>query len=60
MAVSDAKREANARYDAKTYKNILLKLRREDDEDIIKSWEEAHDDGITSREWLRELFDNQK
>ena len=52
-----ARQEANARYDAKTYKRINLRLRIEDDADMIKSMEEAKEHGISNREWLRALFD---
>lgn len=57
---TQAKHEANARYDAKTYKKIGIALRLDEDADIIKSWSEAREKGINSREWLRELFENQK
>ena len=57
---SQARREANARYDAKTYKKIGIALRIDDDADIIKSWTDAREKGINSREWLRELYENQK
>lgn len=52
-----ARQEANARYDAKTYKVLTFKLRLEDDADIIKSIQEAQENGMNKREWLRELFD---
>ena len=55
---TEARQEANARYDAKTYKAFTFKLRREDDADIIKSIEDAAGSGINKREWLRELFDS--
>lgn len=55
-----AQREAVARYQAKTYKKINIALRKEEDADIIKAIQEAQDKGLTNREWLRELFDNQK
>lgn len=54
---SDARREANARYDEKTYKNFLFKLRIEEDADIIRAIQEAQENGTNKREWLRELFD---
>lgn len=57
---NDARAEANARYDAKTYTQANIRLRKEDDADIIKSLEEARTKGMTNREWIRELFDNQK
>ena len=60
MAVSDAKREANDKYDEKTYTRYTIKLRTEDDRDIIESLEAARAEGLKLREWLRELFDNQK
>lgn len=48
--------EATKRYDAKTYHLIGVKLRKEDDAEIIESFEAAHAAGKTSREWLREVF----
>ena len=60
MAISQAKREAIERYDAKTYTQFNTRLRKEEDADIIKAIQEAQDQGLTNREWLRELFDNQK
>ncbi len=57
---NDARAEANARYDAKTYKLIGIKLRVEDDAEIIKAWQEAQQKGISSREWLKSLYENQK
>lgn len=55
---SDARREANARYDEKTYKNFLFKLRLDEDADIIKAIQEAQENGTNKREWLRDLFDS--
>lgn len=49
-------RDANSRYDSKTYKTILMKLRKDDDSDILKYIEEAKAEGKTNREWLRDLF----
>ena len=57
---TQSRAEANARYDAKTYKVMTFKLRVEDDADIIAAIQEAQADGINKREWLRELFENQK
>lgn len=54
---NEARAEANARYDAKTYKPVVIKLRKEDDADIISSIEEAKAKGISLREWVRELYD---
>lgn len=58
--VSQAKRDANARYDEKTYVQVNARLRKDEDADIIASIEEAKNNGQTLREWLRDLFDNQK
>lgn len=58
--LTPARSRANAKYDAKTYKKILLKLRIDDDADIIEAIQEAKANGINHREWLRELFENQK
>ena len=54
-----AQREAVARYQAKTYRKINIALRMEEDADIIASIEEAREQGIPLREWLRELFDKE-
>lgn len=57
---TQAKREANKRYDSKTYKKINIALRLEDDKDILSSIEQAKEKGINSREWLREIFEGRK
>ena len=57
---SEARREANARYDGKTYKNFLFKLRIDEDSDIIQAILEAQAQGVNKREWLRELFDSKE
>ena len=58
--LTPAHAESNARYDAKTYKTMLFKLRLEDDADIIEAIQEAQEHGISKREWLRSLFDGNK
>lgn len=55
--LTQAQSEANARYDAKTYKTFLFKLRVDDDADIIESLQNAQKNGMNKREWLRELFE---
>ena len=54
---NEARAEANARYDEKTYQLVGIKLRKEDDADILRSIEEAKAKGISLREWVRELYD---
>ncbi len=54
---NEARAEANARYDEKTYKKISIAFRKDDDADIIRSIEEAKAKGISLREWVRELYD---
>ena len=56
--LTPAQSEANAKYDAKTYKTFLFKLRIEDDADIIESIQNAQKSGVNKREWLRELFES--
>lgn len=61
MAVNpytEARARANRAFDEKTYKKFLVSLRYDEDSDIIKAFEEAQAEGMRSREWLRELFDN--
>lgn len=55
-----AKAEANARFNAKTYKQINFRLRKDVDIDIIESIEAAQKKGINNRQWLRELFEGKK
>lgn len=55
--VSEARRSANDKYDAKTYKKIFLILRLEDDADIIKDIEDAQGAGLSLRVWLRGIYD---
>ena len=52
-----ARQEANAKYDAKTYKQVNFRLRLEDDADILESLEEAKKKDISNRQGLRELFE---
>lgn len=60
MPMTPAEAEAIAKYQAKTYKKINIALRVEDDAEIIKAWQEAQQKGISSREWLKSLYENQK
>lgn len=55
--VSEARREANNRYDAKTYRRITFALRVQEDADIIRDIEAAQNEGVSLRGWLRDLFD---
>ena len=58
--VSEAKRNANNRYDERTYKRITIHLRLEDDASIIKDLAEAQEHGISYRDWLRQLYEDAK
>lgn len=52
-----ARAEANAKYDAKTYQQVNIRLRIKEDADIIASLEDAKRKDISNREWLREIFE---
>ena len=52
-----ARQEANRRYDDKTYQLVAVRLRVDDDKDIIETWENAKSRGMTSREWIRWLYE---
>lgn len=56
---TEAKRDSNRRYDAKTYKKKMVYLRIVDDWEIIEDMEKALDEGLTTREWLNKLWANQ-
>ena len=60
MSISAAKREAIARYDAKTFKKINIALRIEEDAKLIEAFQEAQQKGIRSREWLIDLFERSR
>lgn len=55
-----ARAEANARFNAKTYKQVNIRLRKDADADIIDSIEAAQAKGVNNREWLREIFEGKK
>lgn len=57
MAKTQAEREATDRYDAKTYRLIGLRLRIDDDADILESFDKAKEQGLSNREWIRDLFE---
>lgn len=49
--------DAIDRYNERTYHLIAIKLRKEDDEDIIKDFLDAKERGIKSRDWLRTMYE---
>lgn len=58
--VTEAHRAANDRYDEKTYKRIVFAMRIQEDADIIEDIKSAQDNGVSLRQWLRDLFDGKK
>ena len=58
--VAKSKREAIDKYDAKTYRKINIRLRIDDDAEIIKDMDDALNRGINRREWLKEVFEGYK
>lgn len=55
-----AKYAANRKYDAKTYKKVMIPLRYDEDAEIIADIEEAKEHGVNHREWLNSLFYDKK
>ena len=55
---NESRAKANKKYNDKTYKQINVVLRKEDDADIISMIEEARSKGLSYRDWLRDLVDN--
>lgn len=53
-------RDAIARYIEKTYRQFAVKLRKEEDADIISALDDAHERGISSRELLRAWYESSK
>lgn len=60
MAITKARYEATRKYDTKTYKKYTMAFKKDEDADIIESIERAKQDGVTKRQWLRDLFDGIK
>lgn len=58
--VSEAKRNANNRYDERTYKRIMIHLRLVEDADIITDLKDAQEHGISYRDWLRQIYEDAK
>lgn len=56
-AYTEARAAANKKYDDATYKNVLIRLRIEDDKDILEDIEEAQKRGMRLRDWLREVWE---
>ena len=56
---SEARKRANRKYDEKTYAYIMLRLRKEDDKDILEAFASAKERGISHRELLRSLFEKE-
>lgn len=56
----DSKLRSNYKYRSKTFKMVNVKLRLEEDADIIESMETAKENGWTYREWIRSLYDRTK
>lgn len=48
--------EAQARYEAKTYKKFTFYLRQSEDKAIIDSIQRAKNENITLRDWLTDVF----
>lgn len=57
MAITEARHKANRKYDAKTYTILTLRLRTDDDADLLESFNKARAAGKTGREWIRSLKD---
>lgn len=53
--VSEKKQASNKRYDDKTYKHIMFKLRYDSDADLIEEIQALTSNGGSKREWLRDL-----
>lgn len=53
---TEAQAMATNKYRAKTYRMINVKLRLDEDAEIIKSLEDSQKSGKSYREWLQELY----
>lgn len=60
MAYSNARSKASRKYEQKHMKKFTMSFQKDEDADIIDSIERAKQDGITKRQWLRDLFNGIK
>ena len=60
MAYSNARSKASHTYMQKHIKRFSMNFQKDEDADIIESIERAKQDGVTKRQWLRDLFDGIK
>lgn len=60
MAYSNAKSKAKRKYEQTRIKKFTMGFQKDEDADIIDSIERAKQDGITKRQWLRDLFNGIK
>lgn len=56
MVVSEAKRRANTKYAKEKQTHIGVRLRLDEDADIIRNLEKAKKYGYSSNEWLQALY----
>lgn len=55
--VTKSKRTAIDKYDSKTYHKVTIKLRKEEDAEIIRDMDDALENGISRREWLSGIYE---
>lgn len=58
--VAKSKRTAIDKYDAKTYRRVTFKLRKDDDAEVIADMDEAFERGESRRTWLNKVFNGYK
>ena len=58
--VSEAKKKASRKYDAKTYKQVNARLRMDEDGDMIADLDKAIESGLSYREVLKEWYEAYK
>lgn len=56
----DARAKANKKYDSKTYKQMTVRLRLDEDAELIEAMRKNTENGGTFREWLWDLYNNKK
>ena len=52
----ESRQRSMEKYRAKTYKQVNIALRFDEDEDIIESIDYAREHGIPLREWVSDIF----
>lgn len=56
----EAQRRADEKYKSKTYKQLAIRFRKDEDADLLEALQTAHDNGISFRKTIRGWYNASK